>query len=150
MNVNDLVPTLATCSRIPGDAFGETAFVWAAACGEKIVLIREGLTDEAVLCPAPTLEEIIKGHLKMRVQPYCGGDLEEKDRVATGLAVLLGEATSLLGRRSAIMEVCEYADIANPDFDKSHRSAAEAALLAWLRMKEAEKDGETRHANAGR
>lgn len=134
MKIEELVPTLKTCSGIPGGHFDDSAFVWASACGEQTVLIREGLIDEAVLFPAPTLEEIVKGAGKLRLVPYKGGKAGDHDGPATGIAVMMGEALDDDGRKSYLMELCEYGALGKPDFPNSARGAAEAALVAWLRI----------------
>lgn len=135
MKPEEIVPTFKTCAGIPQGAFEHSAMVWCTFCGETLVQFREGVIAEAVLCPAPTLEEIIKGELKLVVQPYCGGEDKTRHDV-TGLAVMMGQVRDdLTGSRRYLMEVCEYADLAKPDFDKTSRTAAEAALRAWLRMR---------------
>ena len=65
-NLENLVPALDLCKRIPAGEFADSALIWRDVngvyqdvfprdCGDSCDLVKPG----AILAPAPTLEEII-------------------------------------------------------------------------------------------
>lgn len=68
-NIQDLVPPLELCQKIPAGEFANSALYWAGMIGLKItdVFPKECgncknfniIAEECAVCPAPTLEEIM-------------------------------------------------------------------------------------------
>ena len=60
MKIEDLVPPLDLCKRIPAGHFEDSALVWMTNHGDSpIVEPRRYAPEEFEECPAPTLEEIL-------------------------------------------------------------------------------------------
>ena len=62
----DIVPPLDLCKLIPIDEFTDSVLVWERNIGldrteyEPVVNTRKAALDYNIICPAPTLEEVLK------------------------------------------------------------------------------------------
>ena len=64
MKLEDLVPPLEMCKRIPEGAFADSALVWLRESGHSgsfYIAERNDYLDRVKRIPAPTLEEILRG-----------------------------------------------------------------------------------------
>lgn len=59
--LEQLVPPLELCQQIPDGAFADSALVWVRMYRSQAIGLdeRDGCCEE-IVCPAPTLEEIMK------------------------------------------------------------------------------------------
>lgn len=71
MSLKKLVPPIELCRKIPTGEFAESAMIWGEINGHEPQLYssKAKLGKMFEVCPAPTLEEIIR---KIRIDLLCG------------------------------------------------------------------------------
>lgn len=120
--LDDLVPPLELCKQIPDGKFADSALVWGGdQFYQSIRVLPRGcqcVKLDAVICPAPTLEEILR---EMAKYPHRFNNLtcdayEEMDFGVTAFVPYRGKPGSTL---------TEYRD----------GSGATAALKLWLEVR---------------
>lgn len=113
-NLENIVPALDLCKRIPAGEFADSALVWTLPWGgnEAIVETREAADEFAwrTVAPAPTLEEVLK------------------------------ELSGSIGRNA--LATCSKIDdelrfcVNYLDYEEFSANGADAALKVWLAVKE--------------
>jgi len=68
--LEDLVPPLDLCKRIPEGAFAESALVWVSDY-ENWYVVERDVADPDIAIPAPTLEEILTDLIVFCDEPVC-------------------------------------------------------------------------------
>lgn len=111
----NIVPSLNLCKQIPADEFDDSTFVWCTELpydpghhSPKIVLPRSAATEDQIVAPAPTAEEILDKLIYELKSPTMTSCMD--GYTVTGF------------------------DTALEDIQEKHEKLAEAALRLWLRL----------------